>query len=89
MNMNPEQVMAMSYALSAVRKLECNAARIKLFSGLELNSGDCRALLVACHRNAESTQKDVLKLNDWFFDRYDFDNKIKFGPTIYDPLEFC
>lgn len=89
MNMTPAQVEAMTYALAAVRKLECNRAKIKLLSGQELDSGDCRALLVACNRNPESAHSDVLELNDWFFERYDFDNKIKFGSTIYCPMEFC
>lgn len=81
MNMTAMQCEAMRYALAAVKKLECNAARIKLLSGLELDNGDCRALLVACNRHAETCPSDVRELNEWFFARYDFDNKIKFDDS--------
>lgn len=75
--MTHAQIVAMKLALFSIEKLEEQAAYIALISGQELNKGDCRALLTACARNGVSDESDVKELAEHFFNRYDFDDKVK------------
>lgn len=77
MKMTKSQLVAMTLAMQCIEKSEDLNARSKLWSGQELDSGDCRALIVACWRNDLSTEPDVKQLAEWFFDRYGFDDKVK------------
>lgn len=77
MKMNLNQLVAMNLAMKSLEKPEDFEARHKLWSGQDLDSGDCRALIIACHRDAVSTEQDVKQLAEWFFERYGFDDKVK------------
>lgn len=75
--MNNNQLTALSMALSHMSKPEDYEAKLRLLSGAELTTGDCRALIIACHRDAMSTEQDIKELAEWFFERYGFDDKVK------------
>lgn len=75
--MTKSQLVAMTLAMQCLEKPEDLEARNKLWSGAELDNGDCRALVVACWRNELSTESEVKQLAEWFFDRYGFDDKVK------------
>ncbi|QMP81699.1 hypothetical protein [Vibrio phage XM1] len=77
MEMTKPQLVAITLAMQCLDKSEDLDARNKLWSGQELDNGDCRALIVACWRNDLSTELDVKQLAEWFFDRYGFDDKVK------------
>lgn len=77
MQMTYLQMVAMNMALANTCKQEDYEARLKLLSGAELSNGDCRALIVACNRDATATEQDVKQLAEWFFERYGFDDKVK------------
>ena len=75
--MTSAQIVAMKLALSSIEKPEEQSAYIGLISGQELANGDCRALLTACARNGVSDESDVKELAEHFFNRYDFNDKVK------------
>lgn len=87
MEMTKSQLVAMTLAMQSLEKPEDLDARNKLWSGQELDSGDCRALIVACWRNNSSAEPDVKQLAEWFFDRYGFDDKVKIVNLFR--VEFC
>lgn len=79
--MNNKQLTAMRIAMQHVSKPECTKAASKIYAGEELDSGDCRALLVACARSAITDETEVKELAEHFFERYGFDCKVKVSIT--------
>ncbi len=77
MQMNLNQLVAMDLSMKSLEKSEDFEARNKLWSGQDLDDGDCRALIVACWRSGCSDESDVKELAEWFFERYGFDDKVK------------
>lgn len=77
MGMNEKQLVAMSLAMQTLEKPEDHEARNKIWSGQELNAGDCRALIIACWRSGVAEKSDLNELAEWFFERYGFDDKVR------------
>lgn len=75
--MTNAQLAALKLAFQCLEKPEDVAAQIKIFAGEELNTGDCRALIVACYRNACACESDAYQLAEHFFNRYDYNDKVK------------
>ncbi|QKN84444.1 hypothetical protein MARILYN_36 [Vibrio phage Marilyn] len=75
--MTNAQYAAMKLAFQHLEKPEDVAAHRKVFSGDILTSGDCRALIVACWRSSVSEEADLKELAEHFFNRYDFNDKVK------------
>lgn len=77
MKMTQNQLVAMNIAMQSLEKSEDYDARNKIWSGVDLDNGDCRALILACWRNESSEESDIKELAEWFFERYGFDDKVK------------
>lgn len=75
--MKKAQSVAMRLAISSIEKIDEFEAYEKILGGDELDANDCRAMLTACARNGVAVDTDINELADHFFERYEFNDKVK------------